>query len=187
MKKYKIKKKCSKNVCHMIEDGVGCQKPRMARGVCSGHYNRFDRDDRLNELALPAQRNSSILGKERIKNMTINDKAEDGMCYLAEFGVPCTAKEDRRGMCKNHYAFTSRRGVREKFGYRKQNDFYVDSHFIIRKRGVAKGMCRVEQNGELCSSKLLHVNSKYGDFCHAHRDMFLRNDVTKKMIAKGVF
>lgn len=102
--------------CTVIEDGVKCDRPHKAKGMCHKHYlqqNRVrltcklcDQPRRIGEYCRHHHR--QVQAGEPITPTTYRRGVYES-CTVVENGVKCEEPHKAKGMCRKHYGRACRR------------------------------------------------------------------------------
>lgn len=91
-----LKREILAGTCRIREDGVNCEEPVHARGLCRRHYRRLaSQPDLFERFALPERPTVRYSRRERPR---------PGRCRVAEDGVGCAQPATVRGLCRHHLA-----------------------------------------------------------------------------------
>jgi len=128
-------------LCLLAVDGVACPHPIRWRGVCKTHFQRLQRERRVEEFARPSKRKYSF---------ALKPDPDPALCRLIVNDEPCVTPAQRRGLCSRHYQGLWQRPDLdiEDFGLPLLPD-----RLGLRKDSSA-GACRVEEAGRGCREKV---------------------------------
>lgn len=154
-----ILKRPKKGKCRIKENGKSCRNDLAWRGICQLHYQRINKQGKLDKFALPCQR--QIYNEYHFE---LAKRPKEGVCRIKEKGRLCKAKTHCRGLCKQHFDILRRNKAVDKYGLSstliKNYKFNPDHQ---------ENYCRISDNGEACPKKV------YGrGLCQQHYNFYKR-------------
>lgn len=139
---FSVKKKPNPRFCRLIENGVACQNPVHARGICEHHYNVLDKQER-ERLAAPKRKT-----RRQVTFKADHDLPAE-VCVVREDGERCQHPPSYRGVCEYH-----RQIIGNLRGRSLRRFFRPDARMLERKpnRLLQARVCCIIDDGRFCES-----------------------------------